>query len=871
MSDPNNKPEAEDFQQPDSGTPGAPKAPLPPAPPALPPPLVNLAEVHRTLSLMCEPDQVLEVRVLKGALKNGWGNPRTYVGYFRGSEAGALVKGLRGFAGWSGAYITLNPVDDTMYALSAGKFIAAKSGAQDRDVPTRTRLLLDFDPIRRSGISSTAEELEHAMERARTVRSFLTEERGWPMPIFACSGNGAHLLYAISLPPEDGTVRSVLLAASSLYSDELVDVDLTVFNPARITKLYGTLACKGDSIPERPHRMSHIQGAPDTLVVVPREKLEELVQFVRGNDPAVCVGAPQGQSSSSKRTQNPFDVPGFLGRCSIGVHHEASWQGGTKWILGCCPMGDSHEVDQAAWVAQFPSGAVAAGCHHASCTWGWRDLRDSYETRPLAANGVLASGVQQPNFAPIRLRVGMRVRVNDGHDNFGTIIEATPGAAEALVHFQSPEGHEAQKLIDVALITPCSGADDRDAIPPRSIKIWTLEDLYGHPRQPWVLPGVLRRKELAVVYGAAGCAKTFLGVDLACHLTSGLAWHVGRKPRRSMRVLYVCAEGGHEDVLFRVLAWFEGRSDSKPNANFDLVESHLRVIPEAVQLIGKGDLEGLLAACKREYRDREGPDLIIFDTLARCAVDVEENSSKEMGGLINRADWLREELNSAVLLVHHEGKDSSGRERGSSALRGACDLMLHVAKGGKPKKDEGESSQDPNRVVVKCDKAKRQAPFRRFDLRLRPISFQHQSEDGQPIGPRLDEDGQPMGSAVLLPVQKDEDGPFSSEFFEEQGLINRIIAVLSDDFKTDEHRSTTEFLAALKARGISKSNLYKVRTEARKQGRIDWEKVGRSTCWRLGPKALPTVKRKGSGADETLDLFDGSASDATGPNDSEVS
>jgi len=35
-----------------------------------------------------------------------------------------------------------------------------------------------------------------------------------------------------------------------------------VFNPARIWKLYGTVSRKGDSIPERPHRLARILEAP---------------------------------------------------------------------------------------------------------------------------------------------------------------------------------------------------------------------------------------------------------------------------------------------------------------------------------------------------------------------------------------------------------------------------------------------------------------------------------------------------------------------------------------------------------------------------------------------------------------------------------
>ena len=44
-----------------------------------------------------------------------------------------------------------------------------------------------------------------------------------------------------------------------------VDIDLTVYNPARICKLYGTMARKGDSTVDRPHRRSCILETPASL------------------------------------------------------------------------------------------------------------------------------------------------------------------------------------------------------------------------------------------------------------------------------------------------------------------------------------------------------------------------------------------------------------------------------------------------------------------------------------------------------------------------------------------------------------------------------------------------------------------------------
>ena len=81
----------------------------------------------------------------------------------------------------------------------------------------------------------------------------------------ADSGNGAHLLYRLDLPNDQfatDLIQRVLGGIAARCAPDDVDIDLTVYNPARICKLYGTMARKGDSTADRPHRRSCILGIP---------------------------------------------------------------------------------------------------------------------------------------------------------------------------------------------------------------------------------------------------------------------------------------------------------------------------------------------------------------------------------------------------------------------------------------------------------------------------------------------------------------------------------------------------------------------------------------------------------------------------------
>jgi hypothetical protein len=177
-------------------------------------------------------------------------------------------------------YFTLNPVLPELLARSANRVKDwVKSTTSDGQIVMRLWLPIDFDPHRPSDISSTDEEHQKAIAKAVEAKEWLTLS-GWANPILADSGNGCHVLYRVDLPNDlDATnsLRDCLNALAFQFDDEAVAVDTGNFNAARIWKVYGTLACKGDSIPKRPHRLSRILDVPDSVEVVPLSLLQSLV------------------------------------------------------------------------------------------------------------------------------------------------------------------------------------------------------------------------------------------------------------------------------------------------------------------------------------------------------------------------------------------------------------------------------------------------------------------------------------------------------------------------------------------------------------------------------------------------------------------
>lgn len=225
-------------------------------------------EIIRTIKLFVPEGDVTELRLLDVAVS------RTYVastvfGYFTSAERLADAT-LEFAASAQGCYFTPNEIHPGLLARAANRAKRGKTGdgTKDHEVLRRRWLLVDLDPVRPTGIPSSDEEHALAHETAIEVRDELTR-RGWPAPVYADSGNGAHLCYRVALPANDGRVVELSLAAlAERFDDERVKLDRTVHNPARIWKLYGTVARKGDTIPGRPRRLSRLLDVPDRLELV---------------------------------------------------------------------------------------------------------------------------------------------------------------------------------------------------------------------------------------------------------------------------------------------------------------------------------------------------------------------------------------------------------------------------------------------------------------------------------------------------------------------------------------------------------------------------------------------------------------------------
>jgi len=265
---------------------------------------------------------------------------------------------------------------------------------KDPQVLSYNWLLIDFDPKRPAGISSTDAEKAEAYAVCLAAREYLFQY-GVPT-ILADSGNGFHLLPSIDLPHTEEyktLVKVLLYGLNALFATPTVDVDRTTYNPSRVCKLYGTVARKGANTLERPWRLSKILDVPEGLSTVPEETLRVLLASLPVSQPASKTASAKSKSEPSQPTNSSHTVGHIVGKRSqpayvtpemleaeiarrkltrIGEAVVGSPDKGNSWMKWRveCPFNPDHTKTDAyvCLCVEGPQlGAYQFHCSHNSC------------------------------------------------------------------------------------------------------------------------------------------------------------------------------------------------------------------------------------------------------------------------------------------------------------------------------------------------------------------------------------------------------------------------------------------------------------------------------------------------------------------------
>ncbi len=338
-----------------SAVPGVPARPKP-----------DKAAMLAALAALFDPSDVIELRSFAR------GRKRTDAGYFDGEHREALADAAaRLNAEGAAVYVTLNRIDPQLLGRYCNRIEQwASDAATDANVIRRRWLLIDLDPVRPKNTAATDPQVQAAREAAAKCYRLLKAE-GWPDPLAAESGNGWHLLYPLDLPNDDDSaalIKGALAGLAARLDDATVKVDQSVFNAARITKLYGTVATKGDHTALAPWRLSALVSTPARGEPVTPDQLRALHRA-----PAAAPAAVPKAAAPTGRTA--FDLADFLARLGIDYEQDQH-EGRERYRLARCPFNEAHGKGESA-IFRDSAGKLGFKCQHDSCAGKhWQDVRD---------------------------------------------------------------------------------------------------------------------------------------------------------------------------------------------------------------------------------------------------------------------------------------------------------------------------------------------------------------------------------------------------------------------------------------------------------------------------------------------------------------
>lgn len=239
----------------------------------------------------------------------------------------------------------------------------------------------------------------------------------------------------------------------------------------------------------------------------------------------------------------------------------------------------------------------------------------------------------------------------------------------------------------------------------RRFRVLTVEELMQEPDLEWQVPDLVPRRGMGLVFGESGTGKTFLVLDLALSIASGLPF-LGREVKQG-QVVYVAGEGR---LKARVAAW----QAAHPGANTDA----LRVVPAAPDLADPREAEILREDIEAVAGNQV--DLIVLDTWTRVTPGKDENSNSDTSLAIDVCGRMAERFGAGFLVIHHTGVGDANRPRGATALFAAADYAWLV-----------KNKHNPRGLT--CAKMRDAEPFPTTAFHLRARAPSCVIEGGEPV------------------------------------------------------------------------------------------------------------------------------------------
>ncbi|MGS0756449.1 AAA family ATPase [Roseateles sp. GG27B] len=402
------------------------------------------------------------------------------------------------------------------------------------------------------------------------------------------------------------------------------------------------------------------QGKPDGLRVVPADDVLKVAGLSMAGALVVPViplggGAPVSlQFIATPKQAERWKADGKLSKLNLPNAPMAG-----VFLVGELVPGDPVLICEGigqAWACWMATGCAAVACFGSG---RMRGVAIELRERDKAARLVLVADVGKEDAAQAIAKEvqGLFVAMPDGWPKNADVND-----------LMQRDGVEA---LDVLL-----GKAKAPPMPEPRYKLLGSSDLRALPPLAWRIRGVLPAHGLAALYGPSASGKSFLGFDMAAAIADGCRWFDCRV--ESAPVVYAALEG-EAGFRLRVAAWEQAKGQALPHG--------LHMVLQPFKLTEPQDVDDLAAVVPVGA-------VVFLDTLNRAAPTADENSSRDMGEILEAAKRLQSLTGGLVVLVHHTGKDSAKGLRGHSSLFAAMDACVEVSRDGDRREWKVAKSKD---------------------------------------------------------------------------------------------------------------------------------------------------------------------------------
>lgn len=194
-----------------------------------------------------------------------------------------------------------------------------------------------------------------------------------------------------------------------------------------------------------------------------------------------------------------------------------------------------------------------------------------------------------------------------------------------------------------------------------------VDDILNMPDPRWLIDRHIPEHGVGLLYGEPSGGKSFIALDWALHVASGLQDWQGDAVEAPVdaHVLYVAGEGA-PGYKKRLRAW-QTYHEAPRRPNFRLLQQQVNFMrPEDVQKL----MRTVRQAAVRPL------SLLVVDTVSTVIPGADENLQAEISLFMHACRALSVAFSCPVLGVHHTGKN--GNIRGSSVFKANADFVFRL-------------------------------------------------------------------------------------------------------------------------------------------------------------------------------------------------